>query len=154
LCNINDKMPAVGRNTHPLSYFEGGYLLKSGKMLTREDANLIASEAGLNTDHSLDKQYERIPEYSDSGKICGSYIKQHNPVYTPYIDHNEPLPPMLQFFSSQIISNKFLSDLISGGSAKPECEGSSYTINLNTLKPTRNSPLQKEIPEHIRIKLQ
>jgi len=102
-----------------------GFILKSGKKLMYEDAILIANHVGLNTDHSTKFEYEYIEDCT----VC------KNPVYTPHIDSNEPLPPMLQFLRSDGIPR------------------SEYTINLNTLEPTRNSPIKKAIPEYIRIKL-
>jgi hypothetical protein len=110
---------------------EGGFTLPSGKVLTREDAELIGKLAGLDTSRKSDDDetlnVEKVPDNEG-----GYNVVHRNPVYRPYIYKKLPLPPMLVFISS------------SPGNA------SSYTINLNTLKPTGSSKIQKELPASIR----
>ena len=118
------------RNPRRISEFEGGYPLPSGKSLTEEIAKKIGREAGLNVDNWESLQIEKIPEYNESGECCGHDIKFSNPTYIPFIDTKEPLPPMLQFIPNTPY-------------------GSAYTINLNNLKPTRNSPNQTTISNEI-----
>jgi len=116
-----------------ISEFEGGYPLKSGKRLTREDAEIIGREAGLDTSRkSSDDESLNIEKVSDGE---GGYTVVHNnSVYRPYIYEKAPLPPLLIFISSS-------------PTMKPR-----YTINLNTLKPTGNSEIQFGISEYIRLK--
>jgi hypothetical protein len=119
-------MPREGRNTFALT--ANGYVLPSGKILTREDALLIGENAGLKNSRVGDTVYLK-QECPVTGDMM---VVEQNPIYRPFIDENNPLPPMLQFFT---------------GICK-----SSYTINLNTFKPTCNSPIQKGVPEYIRLK--
>jgi hypothetical protein len=130
------KMPRPDRNTLPMTNFRDGFTLKSGKKLSVEDAYLIGEEAGLLTRRKADHKDSSTTEWILCPVTGDRVLIQTNPIYIPYIDNNEPTPPMLQFISS--------------------CNGSicksSYTINLNTLKPTANSPIKKEIPEYIRAK--
>jgi hypothetical protein len=119
-------MPLPDNNTTPLNTF----MLKSGKTVTREIATKIGIAVGLNPatgDINIDLASRRIVEEG------GSYIEKVNPYYTPYICENKPLPPMLLFFNSC--------------RSKPPC--SYYTINLNTLRPTKNSSIQTELPREI-----
>lgn len=127
-------MPRPGRNTTVLSKNEV-YLLKSGKMLTRELADLIGKEAGLDTSR---RSYDSLNEEQiDDLEFGGKRLIHKNPIYAPYIDNNEPYPPMLMFFSSS-----------------PSELRSVYTINLNTLKPTVNSLIKAKIPDCILLNLQ
>jgi hypothetical protein len=119
-----------GRNTFALT--NDGYAIRPGIVLTREDALLIGKNAGLQTSRTGDIVYLK-EECPITGGIM---VVEQNPIYMPYIDDNNPLPPMLQFF-------------ISCPGAIPK---SSYTINLNTFKPTYNSPIQTGVPEYIRTK--
>ncbi len=131
-------MPREGRNTKHISHYTNGYVLKSGKTLTREDAELIGKEAGLDTARVEDDNIEYLkPEWINCSEFGGGWLIHNNPVHRPYIDENPPTPPMLQFLSSSPCD-------LEGLPTK-----SAYTINLNTLKPTKNSPIQKEIPEYI-----
>lgn len=123
-----------------LDVFEGGYMLKSGKKLTVEDVRIIGKEAGLDTDTGVERKKGWVTEYDEDGEICGGYLKHFNPLYQAYISIKKPLPPMLIFLSSDC--------------ANYAATRSAYTINLNTLQPTRNSPIQKAIPEYIEAKLQ
>uniref|UniRef100_A0A6C0DK16 Uncharacterized protein n=1 Tax=viral metagenome TaxID=1070528 RepID=A0A6C0DK16_9ZZZZ len=119
-------MPIPSNNTAPLNTFR----LESGKTLTREIATKIGIDVGLNPatgDINIDIASRRIVEEG------GSYIEKVNPYYTPYICENKPLPPMLQFFTS----------------CNSKSPHSSYTINLNTLRPTKNSPIQTELSREI-----
>jgi len=136
-------MPALGRNTFPLT--ADGYVLPSGKTLTREDARLIGDSAGLQCSIPDDHPDWMLHPSTGERVFMSSHIKidhpdggtvtvERFPVYRPFIDENKPLPPMLQFFTTGL---------------KPT---SSYTINLNTWRPTRNSPIQTCIPKHIRSK--
>jgi hypothetical protein len=130
-------MPREGRNTHHISHYKNGYVLKSGKTLSQEDAELIGKEAGLDTTRVGDDNVEYLKPEWKSSEYAGAWLTHNNPVYRPYIDENPPTPPMLQFLSSSTFD-------LEGLPTK-----SAYTINLNTLKPTKNSPIQKGIPECI-----
>ena len=112
---------------------EEGIPLKSGKMLTREVAEEIGRAVGLDMTRKADDD-ETLGVEKVSDNKGGYDVVHRNPIYRPYIYKKSPLPDMLVFISS------------SPGSA------SSYTINLNTLKPTGNSKIQKEIPVSIRSK--
>ena len=119
-------MPKPDNNTKPLDTF----ILRSGKTLTRDIARRIGISVGLHPatgDINIDLASRRIVEE------WGSYFEQINPYYTPHICENPPLPPMLLFFTSC--------------HSKPP--SSSYTINLNTLIPTKNSPIQTYLPRDI-----
>jgi hypothetical protein len=132
-------MPASGRNTHRISEFEGGYLLNSGKRLTREIAEEIGRGAGLNMNFvpHEDRNAKKVDLDSGIG------FAETNPFYSAYIDENPPKPPMLQFFSSCVNT-----DVETFGAMR-----SRYTINLNTLKPTGPSPIQTQLSEAVLAKL-
>ena len=120
-----------------ISQFPEGYILPSGKRLTREDAEIIGRAAGLNMTHvSADDEDYLKPEWIPDGN-GGHSIVHTNPVHRPYIYEKSPLPPTLQFYRSDAGLGLF----------------SSYTINLKTLEPTSRSPNQNRLPEDIRSKL-
>jgi hypothetical protein len=125
-------MPKEGRNTFALT--ADGYTLKPGIVLSYEDAVLIGENAGLGSSRTGGIVYSK-EECPVTGDMM---VVEQNPIYRPFIDENKPLPPMLQFFTS----------------SPGVIPKSGYTINLKTLKPTRNSQLQTEIPEYIRAKYQ
>lgn len=119
-------MPRPDNNMKPLTTF----ILKSGKTLTKDIARRIGIDVGLNPATgviNIDFASRRIVEEGES------YIEQINPYYTTHICENPPAPPMLLF-------------LISCNSKPPR---SYYTINLNTLTPTKNSPIQTHLSRDI-----
>ena len=129
-------MPVLGIKTKHVYEYEGGYPLKNGKNLTKEIAREIGIAMGLppaSGNISYDSDAKMVPcdaDYPNGDK----YRKDTNPYYTPYIHIDSPLPPMLVFLCSCPFDKKPMS---------------SYTINLNTLKPTKNSPIQKLLPDYI-----
>lgn len=132
-------MPASGRNTNPLSTFKGGYVLPNGKRLTKEIADEIGRDVGLDmTPKPIEEREIRAIDMGD-----GVGYAERNPFYTAYIDENDPLPPMLQIFSSCVVS-----DVLEFGRMS-----SRYTINLRTLKPTKGSPIQTPLSETILSRL-
>ena len=128
-------MPAPRRNTKSLSAFEGGYVLPNGKRLTKEIADEIGRGVGLDmTPKPIEQRENRAIDMGD-----GIGYAERNPFYTAYIDENDPLPPMLQIFSSCVVT-----DVLEFGRMS-----SRYTINLKTLKPTKASPIQTPLSDEI-----
>ena len=98
------------------------------KQLTFPEINIIAINAGLKLKETLSKN-----EWND---ICA---KDQEKNYYSYKILTTGYCPTLIFF-----------DL--GSSYQIGNSSSSYTINLNTLKPTSKSPIKKEVPVEIRKK--
>ena len=116
---------------------EKRYVLPDGELLNKEEAILFArghplsSSEGATIDETLsgeDLDTALIYYYGESCRV-----KLH-PYYVPMICHSPPRPPMLIFLLSCV--------------SRPR--NSEYTINLNSLWPTGNSPIKTEIPYDIK----
>ena len=105
-----------------------------GILINREEAIRFAAADGVTFDENLSNEELRTVLLSYYGR--GMRANLH-PYYNAWIDHNLPTPPMLQFLNHCPSKGQY----------------SAYTINLNTLRPTKNSPIQIEIPEDIKAML-
>lgn len=127
----------------PLRPLNSSYTLPSGKELTRQIAQEIGLNAGLDT--TWREEAEREPEtitITEDGEMVERYRTEKKPVYRPFIIDVAPKPPMLLFISTS-------HNDISGNPTQK----SAYTINLKSLYPTSASPLKTFIPMHIRSAL-
>jgi hypothetical protein len=110
---------------------ERRYMLSDDEFINKADAIKIIKFDGVSIDETMsDEEMDTF--------LChyfgGSCRVMLNPYYVPMICHSPPRPPMLLFVLS--CASKGLN--------------SHYTINLNSLWPTGNSPIQTELPYDIK----
>jgi hypothetical protein len=121
--SIEDKMACEKR-----------YVLPDGELLNKEQAIKFAAAEGVTFDETLSSEELEAALLSYYGEACKAMLR---PYYIPMICHSPPRPPMLIFSLN----------------CSARSRNSEYTINLNSLWPTGNSPIQTEVPYKIKAML-